>query len=208
MLTKVKLEAILGHKNGTDEWFALLDSILPKHNINTDVRIAAFISQCAHESANFMTLRENLNYSADALPKIFHKYFPTPESAAPFHRRPEMIANKIYANRMGNGDEASEDGFKYRGRGLVQITGKSNYTAFSNAQFGDASILDNPDYLLSKEGAIESACWFFDINHLNAIADTGDVEAMTRKINGGLNGIDDRKAKYALAIKILGDDNV
>ena len=158
---------------------------------------AHFFGQCAHESGNFKVFSENLNYSADGLTKIFKKYFPTLAAAQPYARKPEKIANKVYANRMGNGPESSGDGWKFRGRGPIQLTGKDNYTAFSKA-IGRPDVLTNPD-IVATELAFESALWFFNKNGLFAIADKGVTDAVigqiTRRVNGGTHGLDDRIKK-------------
>lgn len=158
---------------------------------------AHFFGQCAHESGSFKVFSENLNYSADGLNKIFKKYFPTVAAAQPYARKPEKIANKVYANRMGNGPESSGDGWKYRGRGPIQLTGKDNYTAFSKA-IGRPDILTNPD-IVAGELAFESALWFFQKNGLLAIADKGVTDAIitqiTKRVNGGTHGLDDRLKK-------------
>jgi putative chitinase len=162
-----------------------------------------FLSQLAHESGNFQFTSENLNYSADALRRVFGKYFPTDAEAQKYARQPERIANRVYANRMGNGSETSGDGWKYRGRGLIQLTGKDNYAAFATQNKNNA--LQNPDLVAEPEMAVESAGWFWATNRLNQLADTGDVKAVTRRINGGFNGLADREAKYNKLMKILGN---
>jgi putative chitinase len=155
-----------------------------------------------HESADFTRLTENLNYSAAGLVKTWPKRF-TEETAQGYHRKPEKIANKVYADRMGNGNEASGDGWKYRGRGIIQITGKNNYVAFSNAKFDDLRLLEDPDYLLTPEGAVESACWFWTTNNLNEIAGAQNITLITKRINGGTHGLSSRIARYERAIDIL-----
>ena len=158
---------------------------------------AHFFGQCAHESGNFKVFSENLNYSADGLTKIFKKYFPTLAAAQPYARKPEKIANKVYANRMGNGPESSGDGWKFRGRGPIQLTGKDNYTAFAQS-IGRPDVLTNPD-IVATELAFESAIWFFNKNGLFAIADKGVTDAVigqiTRRVNGGTHGLEDRIKK-------------
>jgi putative chitinase len=185
-----------------DHWCTALNQLLPDYEINTPKRVAAFIAQCAHESGGFKFLSENLNYRADSLMKVFPKYFPTKELAEQYAKKPEKIANRVYANRMGNGDEASGDGFKYRGRGLIQLTGKTNYTWFA------ASLEISPEkaseYLGTFEGAAQSACWFWENNNLNKEADAGDIKTMTRKINGGFIGLDDRIKHYKHALEVMG----
>ena len=163
----------------------------------TNNQAAHFFGQCAHESGNFKVFSENLNYSADGLSKIFKKYFPSVAVATPYARKPEKIANKVYANRMGNGAEASGDGWKFRGRGPIQLTGKDNYTAFA-AAVGRPDVLTNPD-LVVGELAFESALWFFRKNNLLTVADKGVTDAIitqiTKRVNGGTHGLDDRLKK-------------
>jgi putative chitinase len=158
---------------------------------------AHFFGQCAHESGGFKVFQENLNYSDKGLNGIFKKYFPTLASTAGYARKPEKIANKVYANRMGNGPESSGDGYKFRGRGPIQLTGKSNYTQFAQ-DIGRPDVLTNPD-IVATELAFESALWFFNKNGLFAIADKGVTDAVigqiTRRVNGGTHGLDDRIKK-------------
>lgn len=164
-------------------------------------RLAAFLAQLAHESGGFSITRENLNYSQQGLRKTFPKYFPTDELALKYARQPEKIANRVYANRMANGDENSGDGWKYRGRGLIQLTGKFNYTKFSKAI--DMSLEDTINYLETPSGAVSSAGWFWDTNKLNSYVDNNDFVGLTKRINGGTIGLADRKHHYELALKHL-----
>ena len=163
----------------------------------TPVRAAHFFAQTAHESGNFKSFSENLNYSAVGLRGTFGKYFSTDAIAAEYERKPEKIANRVYGSRMGNGDEASGDGYKYRGRGALQLTGHDNYKAFAD-YCKRPDVLTNPD-LVATELSFESAMWFFDKNHLWAICDQGvndaAITSLTKKINGGTLGLDDRKTK-------------
>jgi putative chitinase len=147
-------------------------------------------------------IKENLNYRWETLRKIFPKYFPNDDLARQFAGKPEMIANKVYANRMGNGDEASGDGYRYSGRGLIQLTGKDNYFWF--AESIGITPEEASEYMGTFEGAAQSACWFWETNNLNKWADQGDIETLTRKINGGTIGIEDRKKHYAHALHVLG----
>ena len=204
-LTKDQLKQLLPKNPYIDNWYGALSQLLPDYEINTPQRIAAFIAQCAHESGEFTALKENLNYKAVTLRKIFPKYFPTDEIANQYASLPnkqEAIANKVYANRMGNGDESSGDGFRYCGRGLIQLTGKDNYTWFA------ASIGISPDeaseYLQTFEGAAQSACWFWETNNLNQWADKGDILTLTKRINGGTIGLEDRIKHYEHALHVLG----
>ena len=185
-----------------DHWVEALNQLLPDYEINTPKRIAAFIAQCAHESGGFKFLSENLNYKAESLVKIFGKYFADVGTAKAYEKQPAKIANKIYANRMGNGDEASGDGFKYRGRGLIQLTGKDNYSWFAASI--ETPVEQAAQYLETFEGAAQSACWFWETNKLNGWADKGDIEKMTKIINGGTIGLEDRKKHYAHALQVLG----
>ena len=173
--------------------------IMEKFSINSPLRLSHFLSQCAHESGNFKFLKENLNYSADGLRKIFPKYFPTIEAANKYARQTEKIANKVYGNLMGNGDEASGDGFKFRGRGYIQLTGKDNYTAFD--KFVDDDILANPDLVATKY-PLTSAAFFFHKNKLWDVCDKGHgddiVFAVTKRVNGGTHGLADRQDKFDL----------
>lgn len=173
-----------------------------KFNINTPLRLAHFLAQCAHESAAFKAREENLNYSAAGLKKIFPRYFPG-NLAENYARQPEKIASRVYGGRIGNGNEASKEGYKYRGRGYIQLTGKDNYSAFANSVSED--VLGNPD-LVTSQYPLLSAAWFWDTRSLNALADAGAsdevVTKITKKVNGGLNGLEDRiehfKNYYAL----------
>ena len=184
-----------------DKWVPWLNMTMLTYEITTPQRQAMFLAQLAHESGSFRFVEENLNYSVEALQRVFKKYFPTDELALMYARQPEKIANRVYANRMGNGEESSGDGWKYRGRGLIQLTGLNNYTAFSLA--ADNNALINPDSVAEPELAAMSAGWFWDTNGLNKLSDTGDVRAVTRRINGGFNGLADREAKYNKLITIL-----
>jgi putative chitinase len=186
-----------------EEWYSNLINILPEYDIDTPKRVAAFMAQCGHESGGFTLMQENLNYSAKGLVGTFKKYFPTEAHAKPYERKPEMIANRVYANRMGNGDEASGEGWYFRGRGIVQITGKNNYTKCSQSLFESNVLVENPDLLLESEYAIHSACWFWSAARLNELADIGDMKTMTKRINGGYIGLEDRIHHYNHAIEIL-----
>jgi putative chitinase len=172
-----------------------------KFQINTISRQACFLAQVGHESGGFNAVKENLNYGAQGLVGTFHKYFPTLEAAQPYERNPEAIANHVYANRMGNGDEESGDGFKYRGRGLIQLTGHDNYAAFA-ADLG-MTIDETIEYLETYEGAAMSAAWFWWKNNLNDWADKEDMLTLTKRINGGTIGLDDRIHHFHLAKSAL-----
>jgi putative chitinase len=197
--TEDKLKECVPTNNNISGLFNALSEILPKYDITTPRRVAGFLAQCGHECADFTMLHENLNYSADGLHKVFTKRFPTVESAQPYNRQPEKIANKIYSDRMGNGNEASGDGYKFRGRGAIQLTGKDNYSRFAESIGKDLD--EAVAYCDTLEGAIESACWFWTTHNLNAKADENDVTGSTKVINGGTLGIDDRKARWLKALK-------
>jgi putative chitinase len=187
---------------GVDVWFNELSELLPVFEITTVGRVAAFIAQTAHESGGYRVLKENLNYSADGLNKIFPKYFGANRDANQYARQPEKIANVVYGGRMGNGDEASGDGFRYCGRGLIQLTGKNNYVNFAN--YAGISPEDAAEYLETPRGAVHSGCWFWYANDLNTFADAGDFIGMTKRINGGTIGLDDRIKHYNEAVHIFG----
>ena len=203
MITLQQLQQILPDNEHVEAWHTALSGILPDYEINTPERIAAFIAQCAHESAGFKAIKENLNYKATSLLKVFPKYFKTAEQAERYAHNPEMIANLVYANRMGNGAEASGDGFRYCGRGLIQLTGHDNYQAFADSIDCDIDTL--PEYLATFEGAVQSAAWFWETNNLNQLADQQDIVALTKRINGGTIGLEDRKKHYAHALYVLGE---
>jgi putative chitinase len=186
-----------------DKYLPFVNMAMHKYQMNTPRRQAMFLAQLAHESGNFRFVEENLNYSADALERVFRKYFPTREFAEQYARQPEKIANRVYANRMGNGDESSGDGWKYRGRGLIQLTGLNNYANY--AMQADTEALTRPEILTEPEYAADSAGWFWMVNRLNAMADTGDVRAVTRRVNGGFNGLKDREDKYNTLMTLFGN---
>ena len=187
--------------NNTQEWYHALVNNLPQYDINTPERVAAFIAQCAHESGGFRRLKENLNYKWESLRRVFPKYFPTDELAQEYAHKPEQIANKIYGSRMGNGDESSGDGFRYCGRGLIQLTGKNNYTKFAESM--GMAVEEVPALLETYDGAVKSACWFWSSNNINQWADAGDILTMTKRINGGTIGLEDRIKHYNHAMEVL-----
>jgi len=187
----LKLDKLKGHI--PDAVIQMIPDTAAKFQINTPLRLAHFLAQCGHESGGFKATQENLNYSAKGLNGIFKKYFPTLESALPYERKPEKIASKVYGGRMGNGPESSGEGYKFRGRGYIQLTGKENYTAFGKSIGED--ILSNPDVVASKY-ALLSAAWFFSKNGLHKMADGGATDAVvtsiTKRVNGGTIGLTDR----------------
>lgn len=177
-----------------------LNSILPKYEINTKERICSFLAQCGHESMGFTVMAENLFYSKEGLVKVFKKYF-TESDASLYAKKPEMIASRVYANRMGNGDEKSKEGYLYRGRGYIQLTGKNNYQAFATAI--GKPLDETVKYCETVAGALESACWYWKINNLNEWADKKDLVTMTKKINNGLLGFADRQNIYNRALAVI-----
>ena len=204
-LTLDQLKQLLPKNPYVDHWHRALAQLLPDYEINTPQRIAAFVAQCAHESGGFTALKENLNYKAVTLRKIFPKYFPDDAIAnhyASLPNKQEAIANKVYASRMGNGDEASGDGYRYCGRGLIQLTGKNNYQSFADSL--EMNVEDVPEYLATFEGAAQSACWFWESNNLNQWADKGDILTLTKRINGGTIGLEDRIKHYEHALHVFG----
>jgi putative chitinase len=203
-LSLEQLKQMLPKNPYVEHWHQALSQLLPDYEINTPARIASFMAQCAHESGGFLFLKENLNYRPESLTKIFGKYFdlPTAQAYCAKPNKQEAIANRVYANRMGNGDEASGDGWKFAGKGLIQLTGRTNYTWFA-ASLG-ISVEEASDYLQTFEGAAQSACWFWETNNLNQYADSGDILTMTKRINGGTIGLDDRKKHYEEFKHIMG----
>ena len=201
-ITKEQLSQLIPKNPYIDQWYEALSVLLPDYEINTPNRIAAFIAQCAHESASFTALHENLNYRSETLSKVWPKKFPA-SIAQQYAHKPEAIANRAYASRMGNGDEASGEGWYFRGRGIIQITGKNNYTKCSQSLFESNVLVENPDLLLEAEYAIHSACWFWSAARLNELSDSGDIKTMTKRINGGFIGLEDRINHYNHAIEIL-----
>jgi putative chitinase len=200
--TKQQLKEMIPKNPYVDQWFEAISEILPEYEITTPQRVAAFLAQCAHESGGFVFLKENLNYKAASLRRVFPKYFPDDAIAAQYAGKGEMIANRVYANRMGNGPEESGDGFRYCGRGLIQLTGKNNYTFFAGSL--DIPVEEASEYLQTFEGAVQSACFFWEQNKLNQWADAGDILTLTKRINGGTIGLEDRVKHYEHALHIFG----
>ena len=200
-LTLSQLKQMVPNKH-IEHWYECLEQLLPDYDIDTPLRVAHFIAQTAHESGNYVFIKENLNYKAASLQKIFGKYFPTAELAAQYANKPEMIANRVYANRMGNGPEESGDGYRYCGRGLIQLTGKDNYTRY--AQSLEISVEEASEHLTTFEGCVQSAAWFWEANNLNQWADKGDFLTLTKRINGGTIGLEDRIKHYNHALHVLG----
>ena len=205
-ITRDQLAALIPGNKDVDSWHEALVDVLPKYDITTASRIAHFISQCAHESNNFRSLEENLNYSEKSLTKVFGRYFGNApkRSAKEYANKPEKIANYVYMDefrtyKMGN--TKAGDGWLFRGRGLKQLTGRENYTGFG--KFVGMSAEQAAEYVATPKGAVESACWFWDTKKLNSIADSDDVTKMTKVINGGNIGLADRQARYKKAMSVL-----
>lgn len=203
VFTLDQFKQIVPHCKEPEEWCDIIASELPHHGFTTNRQVAAFLAQTAHESADYNTIVENLNYSSDRLVAVFNKYFKnyTTEQLLQFNRNPEAIANVVYANRMGNGDSDSGDGYKFRGRGVLQVTGKSNYMHCSEYLFGsDSVLLDEPDQLLIKSNALGSALWYWNANNLLGV---DNFVLLTKKINGGVNGLEDRTKVFNIALSVL-----
>lgn len=206
-ITEEQLAAMLPTNKEVAEWCKVLNSALPKYEINNARRIAAFISQCAHESRDFTALEENLNYREETLLRVFPRYFgPGKKNAAEYARNPEKLANYVYMDEFRSksgalGNTQPGDGWRFRGRGLKQLTGRNNYTRFAQAYGMTAE--QASDWIETKEGALASAIWFWDTNKLNPVADTGDVAALTKRINGGNIGLADRQSRYNTAMQVL-----
>ena len=209
-LTPSQLGAMIPTNNEVEEWCEELNKALPKYDIDTPKRIASFISQCAHESRDFTALEENLNYSQSALERVFGRYFgPGKRNAAEYARKPEKIANYVYmdefrSKRGALGNTQPGDGWRFRGKGLKQLTGRNNVEGFAK-DYG-ITAEEASDWLETKEGALASALWFWSKNNLNEIADTGSVKAATKRINGGDIGLADRQRRYAVAVQALTGD--
>jgi putative chitinase len=199
----MNLDKLKGHI--PDTVIGQIPGVMDKFQINTPLRLAHFLAQCGHESGGFKHTNENLNYSADGLKKIFPKYFAQAGLAESYARQPEKIASRVYGGRMGNGDESTKEGFKFRGRGYIQLTGKSNYSEFD--KFVNEDILANPD-LVATQYPLLSAAWFFHKNGLNTIADKGaddaTVTAVTKRVNGGTIGLPDRIKHFKEYYSLLG----
>jgi putative chitinase len=199
--TQEQLQAIIPQNQHVEHWYEALCKILPDYEIDTPQRVAAFLAQCAHESGGFNAIQENLNYKAESLCRVWPKYF-NANNANDYAHKPEQIANRAYANRMGNGPEESGDGWRYCGRGLIQLTGKQNYSKF--AESIDTPLDQITEFMQTFEGCVQSACWFWEANNLNQYADSGDILTMTKRINGGTLGLEDRTNHYHHALQVFG----
>jgi putative chitinase len=200
--TLEKFKACVGNPPYAEHWFEAICQILPDYDINTIPRVAAFLAQTAHESGGYRAIKENLNYKAESLCKVWPRLFPNMDIARQYAQQPEKIANRAYGNRMGNGPEESGDGWKFCGRGLIQLTGKDNYTRY--AQSLEISLDEASEHLTTFEGCVQSAAWFWEANNLNVLADKSDMVMLTKRINGGTLGLEDRIKHYNHAIHVLG----
>jgi putative chitinase len=200
-MNKEQIVHILHGNADAAAWADAAMEILPKYEINTPNRIAGFFAQTGHESMNFTALSENLNYRAETLEKLFSKYFSKAgRNAADYAKQPEKIANIIYGGRMGNVQEG--DGYRFRGRGVIQLTGRDNYTAFGKSVgMSPEQVID---YVQTKKGALESACWYWNSREINAACDKSDITLMTKLVNGGTIGLEDRRKHYEQALAVLG----
>lgn len=206
-IEKNVLQVLLPANNHIDKWYPLVKELFPRYGLNEShqERIAAFVAQTGYESSDWNILYEDLNYSAAALNRVFRKYFANAGvSPYDYRRNPEKIANRVYANRMGNGPEESGDGWKFRGRGIIQLTGKDNYQAF--ADYLNKPLEQTIEYVASRTGALESSLWYWTHNGLNNLADMLDIRNITFRINGGYHGYYTRKQKYLFAMDVLSGD--
>ena len=203
--TQDQLQQFLPNNEHVPHWFEALAKVLPDYDLTTVPRVASFLGETFVESAGYTAIQENLNYRPETLMRVFPSHFPGGLSEATQYcsqpNKQEAIANRVYANRMGNGPEESGDGWKFCGRGLIQLTGKSNYEKF--AESIDTPLDDVPEFLTTFEGCVQSACWFWEANNLNALADNGDVLGLTKKINGGTLGLAERQQHTANAHQVL-----
>ena len=204
MLTVSQFKKMFPNAQDADGLIKAMVDIFPKYDITTSKRVAGFVAQTGHESGGFRAFSENLNYSAKSLDAVFGKYFARAGvDANAYARQPEKIANRVYANRMDNGDEGSGDGFMFRGGGILQLTGRANYTKF--AESVGMSAEQAVDYVRTPKGAIESACWFWKTNNLNKFCDEGDIKMLTKRINGGYIGLEDRIHHWEMVLEALGE---
>ena len=197
------LQRMLPRNREVAEWHHYMSQILPDFEIVTKQRVAAFVAQCSHESLQFRVMEENLNYSADGLLGTWPRRFTSRDMAMQYARQPQKIANFVYANRNGNGPTSSNDGWNYRGRGIIQLTGRRNYTDISTSIYGDDRAVRNPAMVVEKQQAIYAACWFWYTRNLNELADRGDITTMTERINGGRLGLPERRKYYLQGLEVF-----
>lgn len=199
--TQDQLQQFLPSNEHVEHWYEALCKVLPDYDITTPQRVASFLGETFVESAGYTAIQENLNYKAESLCRVWPSHFPNMEVANQYAHNPQAIANRAYAGRMGNGDEASGDGWNYCGRGLIQITGKANYQAFADSI--STPVEQVPEFLATFEGAVQSACWFWEANNLNQYADQGAIDHESRVVNGGDLGLAQRREAYQRALQIL-----
>lgn len=202
LITIKQFQELFPRANTPELWTDAINELLPKYGITAGPRLWMFLAQCGHESASFTAVQENLNYSRDALLRVFPKYFDR-LNVDHYARMPMAIANRVYASRMGNGNEASGDGWRYRGRGPIQCTGKSNYEKFFKETYPETWQDCTPDMLLEPKVGIAAACWFWKSRNLNRVSDREDVLTATKLINGGVHGLTDRQTRYTAVKKLL-----
>ncbi len=202
MITPQQFTSIFPRSKNAEGWCRAFADLFLTNGIKTPEQAAMFIAQCGHESAGWSKFEENLNYSAAGLRKTFGKYFPTDELAQEYARKPQKIASKVYGGRMGNGPEATGDGWKYRGRGCLQLTGRNNYLAFSTDTYGDTRIADTPDLVAKDVGVcLQSAFWYWKTHAIASL--DGDVRAATKRINGGFIGLAERQELFERVLNCL-----
>jgi len=199
--TQDQLQQFLPNNQHVEHWFEALSKVLPDYDISTPMRVASFLGETYVESAGYTAIQENLNYRPETLLKTWPSHFPTMDIANQYGHHPEQIANRAYAGRMGNGPEESGDGWKFCGRGLIQLTGRANYTKFAESL--SMNVDDVPDFLQTFEGCVQSACWFWEANNLNQYADQNAIDHESRIVNGGTLGLQERRAAYERALQIL-----
>ena len=205
MITEAQVRRIMPKAKSENirEFVAAFNGYSDQFGLTTKIRVCHFLGQIAWESSELARLEENLNYSADGLLKTFPRYFPTRALAEQYARQPQKIASRVYANRMGNGSELSGDGWKYRGRGIIQLTGKQNYSNYNPSGYCNGNVLEHPEWLGQYPGALKSAMWFWKANGLNAIADRDDAKALTKRINGGYNHLAQREYYTRVAKRVF-----
>lgn len=202
LITEKQFISLFPRASNVKSWVSAINEILPKYDITAGPRLWMFLAQCGHESASFTCVQENLNYSRDALLRVFPKYFDR-LNVDQYVRQPAKIANRVYANRMGNGNEASGDGWKYSGKGCIQITGRQNTEAFFKEFYPTTWQQCKPDMLLDPYNGIAAACWFWKSRNINRPSDREDIDAVTKLINGGTHGIEDRRRRYVTVKKLF-----
>lgn len=200
--TVTQLSQVMPGIKNADDWFVALGNLLPSFGITNTKRVAMFLAMTGHESGNFSVLEEDLNYTSLGLSQTWPSEFKT-NNPDDYAHQPEKIANLVYSNRMGNGDVASGDGWKFRGRGILQLTGKENYSLCSTALYGDSRLVDTPEILVTKDGAIASACWFWNVHKLNPLSDDGNIKEVRLIANGGYIGLADCETRYAKALSVF-----